>query len=187
MLSDEQIIKRCIRNDREAQKMLYDRYGRILLGVCYRYAKDLEEAEDILQEGLIKVYLHIHEYSGAGSFISWMKAIMVNTAITNYHRTKKHLYHLDIEEVRESEMEGAEFDSSEFTREELLGVIHSLPEGYRIVFNMYAVEGYKHKEIAEMLGIDINTSKSQYSRARRLIRQKLEQISRAAKKKDDRQ
>lgn len=182
MLSEEQIIKRCIKGDRKAQKLLYDRYAGILLGVCIRYAKSTAEAEDMMQEGLIKVYRHIKEYSGAGSFINWMKAIMVNTAITYYHKEKKHQYHLDIDEIQETEVAGASFERADFTREELLDVIQSLPEGYRLVFNLYAVEGYKHKEIAEQLGIDVNTSKSQYSRARRLIREKLEALVKTAKK-----
>ncbi len=185
MLSDEQIIKQCIRKNRKAQQALYDRYGKILLGVCYRYADCIEEAEDLLQEGLIKVYLNIGKYTGAGSFISWLKAIMINTAITHYHRTKKFRFHLDIDDVKESVVEGTVTEMTEYTREELLGVIRSLPVGYRMIFNMYAIEGYKHKEIAEMLGIDVNTSKSQYSRAKRLIRQKLEQLSGVRKTKDE--
>ena len=184
MLSEEQIIKRCIQKDRKAQKILYERYSGILLGVGMRYAKDVPEAEDILQEAMLKIYTHIAEYSRRGSFTGWMKAVVVNTAITHFHRQKKHSWHLDIDEVNETEVEGAELESCAFTREELLGVIRSLPEGYRLVFNLYAVEGYKHREIAGMLGIDENTSKSQYSRARRWIRERLEALCKAARKVD---
>ncbi len=182
MLSEEQLIERCIQKDRKAQKVLFERYSGLLLGVSMRYAKDRPEAEDILQEALLKIYAHIAEYSHRGSFTGWMKAVVVNTAITYYHRQKKHAWHLDIAEVNETEVEGIELESCSFTRDELLSVIRSLPEGYRLVFNLFAVEGYKHREIAEMLGIDVNTSKSQYSRARRWIRERLENLCKTAKK-----
>jgi RNA polymerase sigma-70 factor (ECF subfamily) len=145
--------------------------------MCARYATDTAEAEDILQEGFVRIFTYISDYTGKGSLFNWMRKIMINTAITVYHRNLKHRYHQEIDAVREparDEMPG----SSDFTREELLRVIRSLPEGYRVIFNLYAIEGFKHKEIAEMLGIDVNTSKSQYSRARRFIRNRLEEISR---------
>ena len=179
MYTDEDLIKGCIRKKRDAQKALYERYADILLGICARYASDTAEAEDILQEGFVRIFSYISDYSGKGSLFNWMRKIMINTAITTYHRNLKHRYHQEIEEVHESsrdEMPG----SSDFTREELLEVIRSLPEGYRMIFNLYAVEGFKHKEIAEMLDIDVNTSKSQYSRAKRFIRRRLEAISRIA-------
>lgn len=173
MLDERQIINGCCKRDKKAQKALFDRYKSILLGVCIRYSDQREEAEDILQDGLVKIFLNIQDFAGTGSFINWMKKIMVNTAITHYHRNLKHQYHQDIDDIRETEITGNEFEMAEFTRQELLEVIKNLPEGYRMVFNLYAVEGYKHKEIAELLEIDINTSKSQYSRARSLIRKKL--------------
>jgi RNA polymerase sigma-70 factor (ECF subfamily) len=173
MIDERQIINGCCKRDKKAQKALFDRYKSILLGVCIRYSDRREEAEDILQDGLVKIYVNIQDFAGTGSFINWMKKIMVNTAITHYHRNLKHQYHQDIDDVRETEIPGNEFEMAEFTKQELLDVIKALPEGYRMVFNLYAIEGYKHKEIAEMLEIDINTSKSQYSRARSLIRKKL--------------
>ena len=174
MLDDKQIIDGCCRKDKKAQKALFDRFAKVLLGICMRYAGRRDEAEDILQDGFVKIYGNIRDYAGTGSFINWMKKIMINTAITHYHRNLKHHYQQDIEDIRETDIEGYEFEAAEFTREELFGVISGLPEGYRMVFNLYALEGYKHKEIAELLEIDINTSKSQYSRARGLIRKRLE-------------
>jgi RNA polymerase sigma factor (sigma-70 family) len=173
MFDEKEIINGCCRRDKKAQKALFDRYKSVLLGVCLRYSDRREEAEDILQEGFVKIYVNIQDYAGTGSFINWMKKIMINTAITHYHRNLKHQYHHDIEDIRETDISGYAFEMAEFTREELLDVITGLPEGYRMVFNLYAVEGYKHKEIAAMLEIDVNTSKSQYSRARGLIRKKL--------------
>ena len=114
-----------------------------------------------------------------------MKKIMVNTAITHYHRNLKHHYHQDIEDIREMNIEGSLFDTADFTREELSGIIKELPHGYQMVFNLYAVEGYKHKEIAELLKIDVNTSKSQYSRAKSLIRKKLNSLKKIAEKVDE--
>lgn len=185
MLDEKKIIEGCCRNERKAQKALYERYASILLGVCIRYSGRRDEAEDILQDGLIKVYFNIKDFAGKGSFINWMKKIMVNTAITHYHRNLKHHYHQDIEDIRETDIEGTSLDTAEFTREELFKVIKGLPHGYRMVFNLYAVEGFKHKEIARMLEIDVNTSKSQYSRAKSLIRKKLGSLKKIAEKTDE--
>ena len=185
MLDEKEIIEGCCRNERKAQKALYERYASILLGVCIRYSGRRDEAEDILQDGLIKVFFNIREFAGKGSFINWMKKIMVNTAITHYHRNLKHQYHQDIDDIRETDIDGLPLNVSEFTREELFGVIRDLPQGYRVIFNLYAIEGYKHKEIAEMLEIDVNTSKSQYSRAKALIRKKLGKLGRIAGKTNE--
>jgi len=185
MHKDEDLIKRCIARDRQAQKTLYERYAPLLLGVCIRYAFDRDEAEDILQEGFVKVFFHLHEYSGLGPLKNWMRKIMVNTAITHYHRTLKHRYHSDLDDMQEHIALAGDLPGVDFTRGELLEVIRSLPPGYRMVFNLFAVEGYKHREIAEMMGIDVNTSKSQYSRARQMIRNKLEKLGREATKKEE--
>ncbi len=179
MQSDEDIIRRSIKRDRHAQRELYERYADRLLGVCNRYATNLAEAEDIMQEGFIKVFFHLHEYSGSGSLFNWMRKIMINTAITYYHRNLKYRYHREIETMYEAPYT-VDTQKSDYTRDELLQVIHNLPTGYRVIFNLYAIEGYKHKEIAEMLNIDVNTSKSQYSRARKMLRKKLENMSRIA-------
>lgn len=182
MLSDLEIIEGCIRHERRAQQMLYDKYSRLLLGVCMRYATDRAEAEDILQESFLKIYFSIRDYTGTGSFTGWIRKIAVNTAITHYHKNLKHKYHIDIEEYVSSETGVSSFEEDLFTSDELFKVLNELPPGYRMVFNLYAVEGYKHKEISEMLGIDINTSKSQYSRAKAAIREKLEILGKLKEK-----
>ncbi len=176
MLSDEQIIEGCARHDRRAQQQLYDKYSRLLLGVCLRYASDKAEAEDILQDSFLKIFFNINDYSGTGSFIGWLRKVAVNTAITHYHKNLKFRYHIEIEDYVSTETGVASFEEDFFTSEELHRVLNELPTGYRMIFNLYAVEGYKHKEIAEMLGIDTNTSKSQYSRAKTVIRAKLEKL-----------
>jgi RNA polymerase sigma factor (sigma-70 family) len=176
MMTDNQIIEGCTRHDRKAQKVLYDKYSRFLLGICLRYVADKAEAEDILQESLLKVFLNIKDYSGTGSFTGWLRKIVVNTAITHYHKNLKFRYHLEIEEYVSIETGATSFEEDFFTADELYKVLNELPKGYRLIFNLYAVEGYKHKEIAEMLGIDVNTSKSQYSRAKSVLRKKLDDL-----------
>lgn len=176
MTSDPQIIEGCTKHDRKAQQLLYDKYSRFLLGVCLRYASDKAEAEDILQDSFLKIFFNIKDYSGTGSFIGWLRKVVVNTAITHYHKNLKYRYHVEIEEFVSTETGVMSFEENYFTSDELYMVLNELPTGYRMVFNLYAVEGYKHKEIAEMLGIDTNTSKSQYSRAKAAIRDKLEKL-----------
>jgi RNA polymerase sigma-70 factor (ECF subfamily) len=182
MVNDLEIIEGCARHDRKAQQKLYDKYSRFLLGVCLRYATDRSEAEDILQDSFLKIYFSIGDFSGTGSFPGWLRKVAVNTAITHYHKNLKHRYHIEIEEYVSVETGTSSFEEDLFTSDELYKVLNDLPTGYRMVFNLYAVEGYKHKEIAEMLGIDTNTSKSQYSRAKAVLREKLEKL-RTIKKK----
>ena len=170
-----QLLKKLKKNEKKAQKRLYDQYSSLMLGICMRYTRDRSEAEDVLQEGFLKIFVNINQYSGKGSFEGWMKRIMVNTAITFYNQNLKHHHHKDIDEIHET-IDDQKSCDSEFTHDELLNVIKELPDGYRMVFNMYAVEGYKHKEIAEMLGVDVNTSKSQYSRAKKMIQRKLHDL-----------
>ncbi|GAB4281305.1 MAG: sigma-70 family RNA polymerase sigma factor [Marinilabiliales bacterium] len=176
MFSEEQIIEGCRKNDRKAQKVLYDRYASLFLGICLRYAQSRQEAEDILQDGFVKIFFRIKQFKGQGSFEGWMKRIIINTAISNYRSNLKHYYKQDIQEVPDSS-HNINVPDCDFTKEELLEVIQELSPGYRIVFNLFAIEGYKHKEIAKMLNIDITTSKSQYSRAKKILQKKLQLIS----------
>jgi RNA polymerase sigma factor (sigma-70 family) len=176
MMSDQKIIELCAKHDRKAQQVLYDTYSRLLLGVCLRYARDKAEAEDILQDSFLKIFFNIQEFKGSGSFIGWLRKVTVNTAITHYHKNLKFRYHMEIEEFESVETGVISFEEDFYTSDELFKVLNELPAGYRMIFNLYAVEGYKHKEIAEMLGIDTNTSKSQYSRAKAVIRDKLEKL-----------
>ena len=172
-MSDRQIVEGCTKNERRAQKVLYDKYSRLLLGICLRYASDKAEAEDILQDSFLKIFFNIKDFTGTGSFIGWLRKVAVNTAITHYHKNLKYKYHVEIEKYVSVETGVASFEDDFYTSDELFRILNELPAGYRMVFNLYAIEGYKHREIAEMLGIDTNTSKSQYSRARAVIREKL--------------
>jgi RNA polymerase sigma factor (sigma-70 family) len=185
MMSDKQIIEGCARHERKSQQELYDKYSRFLFGVCLRYSTDKAEAEDILQDSFLKIFFNIKDFSGTGSFIGWLRKVAVNTAITHYHKNLKYRYHIDIEEYMSVETGVMSFEEDFFTSDELFRVLNDLPAGYRMVFNLYAVEGYKHKEIAEILGIDTNTSKSQYSRAKAAIRDKLEKLGKLKSKYPD--
>ncbi len=186
MLSEEQLIEKCKKQDRAAQKVLYDKYAGLMLGICMRYVYERAEAEDILQEGFLKVFLKIGKFEGRGSFEGWLKRVFVNTAITHYHKNSKYnKYHYEIGEMYDTKFEKGNYKEAEFTRSELFDVINELPTGYKMVFNLYAIEGYKHKEISKLLKIDINTSKSQYSRAKKAIRKKLIHLKKEVIKKED--
>lgn len=176
MYNEKEIIEGCKKQNRKAQKMLYDRFSSKFLGVCMRYAKDKQEGEDILQEGFLKIFERIDQYNYTGAFEGWMRRIMVNTAITNYRKNLKHYNHSNIDDIYEYEQDILYTDDLEFSMEEMLRVIQTLSPGYRMVFNLFAIEGYPHKDIAEMLGVDVATSKSQYSRARKIIQYRLAQL-----------
>lgn len=173
----KELLEKCSAGNREAQYELYRKYSPLLYGLALRYSYNQTAAEDILQEAFVKIFASIGDFKFEGSFEGWLRRVVVNTAITLYHKDVKHRHYADLTDYEEIlPDENAEFDSAEFTKEELLGVINSLPEGYKMVFNLYAVEGFKHREIAEMLGIDINTSKSQFMRARVSIIRKLNEL-----------
>lgn len=176
MFTENEILDGCIKNNRKMQKILYDKYAAKFYALCLRYVHDKAEADDILQEGFLKIFTHIHQFSREHSIEAWMRRIIINTALTHYKKNVKHYYQKEIEEVREVDMELFTGEEAEFTQEELLKIIQSIAEGYRMVFNLYAIEGYKHKEIAQMLGIDEATSKSQFYRARKIIQERLLEI-----------
>jgi RNA polymerase sigma-70 factor (ECF subfamily) len=185
MIGEKEILAGCIRGKQSAQWELYKKYSRLLLAVCNRYAKSKDEAEDILQEGFVKIFLNIKNFKGDGPLLAWMRRIMINTAITHYHKMLKHRYHDDLAEVSESRFEEKGWGEADFNKEELFGVIHQMPDGYRQVFNLYALEGYKHREIAEIMNIDENTSKSQYSRARKWLQERLIRLQKERIKSDE--
>ena len=164
-MTDDEIIRNCISGDARAQKQLFEKYSRRMMGLCMRYAARREEAEDMMQDGWIKVFRSLHQFRFEGSAEGWIKRVMVNTCLETLRREKKMSNHLDIETAEEITF--SELNSSDtLSVKELLKMIHKLPSGYRTVFNLFAIEGYSHKEIGEMLGINESTSKSQYSRAR---------------------
>lgn len=153
------------------QEALYRQTSAKMLAVCMRYAKDRMEAEDVLQVGYIKVFQKVGEYRGEGSFEGWIRRIMVNAAIESYRKNLREMSVVPIEDAYEQPATG--FDFSRLGMQDLMKVIQKLADGYRLVFNMYAIEGYSHKEISESLGISEGASKSQLSRARAILREEI--------------
>lgn len=172
MISEVDLINGCKRGDKKAQKTLYDKYAAKMLGVCIRYFRNIDEAEDALQEGFIKIFNNIDKFRNEGSFEGWIRRIIVNTALNYYKSNLKHYFSTDYSEIEEMiEDDKLKFDN--LSMEFLLKIIQDLPEGYRLVFNLYEIEGYSHKEIAEMLGVSVNTSKSQLMKAKRSLQKVL--------------
>ncbi len=170
--SEEKLIRSCQKGDSTAQREIYNKYSGKMMGVCLRYINSRFEAEDILINGFMKVFDKIGQYKHEGSFEGWVRKIMVNESL-GYIRKNKSIY-------MEVEIEKADYQadfnteaSYQLEAEELLQLVQQLPTGYKTVFNLYAIEGYSHKEIAEIMGISENTSKSQLSRARALLQQNL--------------
>jgi len=177
MFSEDEIIDGCIKNSRRMQKELYKAHAPTMYSICLRYAKSKEEAQDILQDGFIKVFSKIDQFSKGNSLEGWLKRVFINTSITHYKLNLKYYYQEDVQDINETDILHHDVYDYEYSKEELMSVIESLADGYRIVFNMFAVEGFKHKEIGEILGIDEATSKSQFHRARKLIQKKLYELS----------
>jgi RNA polymerase sigma factor (sigma-70 family) len=171
MLSEKELIDGCARGNRAMQKALYERYSRKMMVICLRYAKSTQEAEDILQEGFIKVFAAIMKFREESKLSTWITRIMINTAL-NSQRQKLYLFPMvDVTDAALQEHENISLSS--FHLSELMSMIQTLPDGCRIVFNLFAIEGYNHKEIGDLLQISEGTSKSQYSRAKSLLKCKL--------------
>ena len=171
MFSEKELISGCAKGERAAQRELYDRHCRRLMTVCLRYAKSEPEAEDILQEGFVKIFNNLKTFRFESKLGTWMTRIVINTAL-NHQRQK--LYLLPMVDVEEAGLrEDENISLADFHLSELIAMIQALPDGCRVVFNLFAIEGYGHKEIGEMLGISEGTSKSQYNRAKSLLRAKL--------------
>lgn len=167
IISESDLIAGCINGDRKMQKELYDRFSAKMFGVCLRYAGSTEEAEDILQEGFIKVFRKIGSYRGDGSFEGWIRRIFVNTAIEQFRRKT---YMQPITEREENSVETTYLSVLDnLAEKDIVKLVQQLSPGYRTVFNMYVVEGYTHRQIAESLGISEGTSKSQLSRAKIIL------------------
>lgn len=168
----EHIIKGCVAGKNASREMLYKLYSGKMWAICLRYARDHDEAKDILQDGFMKIFDKIGQFEGRGHFEGWMRRVMVNTALAEYR--KQRYLNVDTEHTsvkNELAPENVEFDIS---AGELMEIIKTLPPQYKMVFNLYAIEGYSHKEIADMLNINEGTSKSNLSRARDILREKVQ-------------
>lgn len=196
------LIDGVMKRQRKAQKELYQRYAPLMRAICMRYTHDFQEAEDMVQEGFIKVFTKIDQYAGTGSFEGWLKRVFVNTTINHIKKNKNLFFHYDISEINYSADGNTDSDEDyfstktnildvDFSEEEILKIINRLPDGYRLVFNLFAVEQMNHKEIAEMLNISVSTSKSQLFRARKAIQKCLIELAELKvehrKKREDKQ
>ncbi|SFF86787.1 RNA polymerase sigma factor [Pontibacter chinhatensis] len=170
-MTEAELIAGCQQADGKAQKLLYERFASQMYGVCLRYLKNQMDAEEALLNGFMKIYQHIDRFEGKGSFEGWVRRIMVNESLAFLR--KKEPLHIAIEDsyIQVANPTSADHDLAEG---ELLELLRTLPAGYRAVFNLYAIEGYSHKEIADMLGITEGTSKSQLSKARTMLQRRLE-------------
>jgi RNA polymerase sigma-70 factor (ECF subfamily) len=171
-MDEKQLIAGCLHGDRNCQKKLYDVYSRKMMGVCLRYAGDWETARDLLQDGFVRVFTSLDSYAGTGSFEGWMRTVFVNGAL-EYLRKRDVLRNaVEIETMYDLPDE-TETAVSNISADELMKTVQSLPEGFRAVFNMFAIEGYSHREIAEILHITESTSRSQYTRARKWLQERI--------------
>ena len=172
MISDEELIKRCLKGKPKYQKLLFDTYAPKMFGVVSRYFSSRAEAQDALQDGFVKVFSKLQDYSGLGSFEGWIRRIMVTTSLNLIRQNLKHQYHSDIDEIQDYiEDESQNYDR--LTTDDMLDVIQKMPDGYRTIFNLYEIEGFHHNEIASELGISVNTSKSQLLKARQYLRKRI--------------
>lgn len=168
----EDLVKRCKENDRKSQELLYKQFASKMLGVCLRYANDRMEAEDMLQNGFIRVFQKIADYRGDGSFEGWVRRIMVHSSIEYYRKHHKMLSVADLEGIGKEPSVDA-VAAARLDAKDLMALIQQLSPGYRMVFNLYAIEGYSHKEIGEIMGISEGASKSQLSRARAILKEQI--------------
>jgi RNA polymerase sigma factor (sigma-70 family) len=159
------LVKACLKGNEQAQKQLYDAFASQMMGVCYRFTKSAEDAEDVLQEGFIKVFTNLAQFKGDGELGAWIRKIMVNTALAYL---KKHKSYSNDLLLKEDHMHVVSDDNPEINVhvKELIEMIRQLPIGYQTIFNMHSIEGYSHVEIGQLLGISEGTSRSQYMRAR---------------------
>ena len=172
---EHELVAECKKGNPTYQRALYQQYYRKMYGVCLRYANDADDAQDVLQEGFIRVFGKLDSFRGTGSLEGWIRRIMVHTSI-EYYRKKSRYFMVDIEAAtREADIEMDVL--AQMGREEILQQIQTLPPGYRTVFNLYAIEGFSHQEIGEMLNISEGTSKSQFSRAKLILRDRLTKIN----------
>jgi RNA polymerase sigma-70 factor (ECF subfamily) len=169
-LTLEELITRCKKQDAKAQETLYRDFSRILFGICLKYSPNRAEAEDSLQDAFITIFKRIEQFEGKGSFEGWIKRITVNTVLQKYRKKRT----FDIPNEQQIEDAEVEIEQISIPLDYLLKIIQELPDRYRLVFNLYVMDGYSHKEIGEMLGISDGTSKSNLARARGILKTKVE-------------
>ena len=175
-MDEESLIAGCIKGNQIAQKTLFDSFSPKFFALCLRYMKSSDDAEDVLQEGMVKIFTKLPEYSGKGSFEGWMRRIVVNTCLDQIRKNQKLKFDVSIDK-EEYKLSMNAHILENMSANELIEEIKKMPPGYRVVFNMFAIEGYSHQEIAEKLGVKESTSKSQYLRARAYLKERINKIN----------
>ncbi len=163
------ILARVKKKDRQAQQVLYDKYAPLFYSICMRYLKQPMDAEDVMIESFYKIFSKISQFKDQGSFEGWMKRIVINESLMHIRKKKNLNLHIEIEKAYDAKEDAVALDNLQY--EEILTLLEELPDGYRTIFNLYIIEGYKHREIAELLKISINTSKSQLILAKKRLRE----------------
>ena len=178
MLKKKDLTDRCIQGDRKAQRKFYELHKAGLYYLCLRYARNPEDAKDILQEGFMQIFRDMKQYDSAkGDIKPWTNRIMINTALRYNRNNYKISFLSNADSVELADIgHGEEYEDSAYTAKEILALVQELPDGYRTVFNLYVVDGFTHKEISEYLGISVNTSKSQLSKAKTTLRTHLTKV-----------
>ena len=169
--AEEELIAGCLSGNRQAQRQLYETYSRRFLAICMRYLKDQEQAEDVMIQSFMKIFEKLSQFQGKGSFEGWMKRIVVTQALMTIRSNRNLALSVSLEEATDNFESTAEL--SQLEAAELMDLVQRLPLGYRTVFNLFAIEGYSHQEIGELLGITESTSKSQLNRARSVLKEKI--------------
>lgn len=177
-LTEFELIKGCIKQNSNCQRTLFDEYAGKFMTVCLRYAKDAMEAEDMLQEGFVRIFNNLHQFKFEGSFEGWMRRIVVNVALK--HLQKKRI---QFNEIKDNQQQGPSLDAQAYSHlgeEDILKLINQLPDGYRLVFNLNVIEGYSHEGIANFLNIQPSTSRSQLVKARKMLQEQIIQLQKIA-------
>lgn len=169
-MTEKQLIEKCRQKNPGAQQALYNLYARKMMGVCMRYTADVETARDLLQEGFVTVFTHLDSFMGSGSLEGWIRRIMVNTALQHLRKCVVFIEATDLA-LYETSLSSEYSVLDTLSAQDLMKMVESLPPGFRTIFNLYAIEGYSHSEIAQMLKISEGCSRSQYSRARKHLQQ----------------
>jgi len=173
-MTDQELVEGCLANDAKAQRFLYNKYAGKMMGVCLRYMKNREEAQDILQEGFIKVYQKIGQFKSTGPLGGWIRMVMINTALIQIRNNKKWENTIEVSSAYDLSTDDYTV-LDKLSADELMRIINGLPDGYRTVFNLFVIEGYPHKEIAKMLEVSESTSKTQFRKARLYLKKILEE------------
>lgn len=172
-LTERELVQGCLKGEKRAQETLYARYARRMYAVCLRYARHELEAQDLMQEGFVRVFGKLKDFRMEGSLEGWVRRIMVHTAINHYRKKSFQQERFGLERMPEESVDPAAI--GDLGTAEILAMVAALPDGYRMVFNLFAIEGYDHAEIAELIGCGESTSRSQLAKARRMLQQMIQQ------------